>query len=241
MVAAVLSFLPAAALLVVAPGPDSLLVLRNSARGGRAAGLATAAGTVTGLVAWAAAAALGLAALLRASELGYTAVRWAGAGYLVFLGGRLAWRSRRGTGPAGQASTSQGGTSQGGTSQGGTSQGGTSQGGTSQARAERAPAPGSWLAGYLTGAGTNLLNPKVGVFFISILPVFIPRGAPPAPTALALGGAYVAEGIAWLALLVLLGGRLAAALTQPRVRRRLEGVTGLVMIGFGVRLALERR
>jgi threonine/homoserine/homoserine lactone efflux protein len=226
MVAAVLSFLPAAALLVVAPGPDSLLVLRNSARGGRAAGLATAAGTVTGLVAWAAAAALGLAALLRASELGYTAVRWAGAGYLVFLGGRLAWRSRRGTGPAGQASTSQGG---------------TSQGGTSQARAERAPAPGSWLAGYLTGAGTNLLNPKVGVFFISILPVFIPRGAPPAPTALALGGAYVAEGIAWLALLVLLGGRLAAALTQPRVRRRLEGVTGLVMIGFGVRLALERR
>ena len=57
MMSAVVTFVPAAVLLVIAPGPDSLLVLRNSARGDRGAGLATAAGTVTGLLVWAAAAA----------------------------------------------------------------------------------------------------------------------------------------------------------------------------------------
>jgi threonine/homoserine/homoserine lactone efflux protein len=211
VLSAVVTFVPAAALLVIAPGPDSLLVLRNSARGGRRAGLATAAGTVTGVLVWAAAAALGLAALLRASEVGYMIVRWAGAAYLVYLGSRLIWRSRRGPGSGENA-------------------------GGSPAAVRARP-----LADYLTGAGTNLLNPKVGVFFISFLPVFIPRGVPVAPAALLLGGIFLAEGIVWLTALVLLGDRLNAVVSRATVRRRMERLTGLVMIGFGVRLALERR
>jgi len=208
---AVVTFVPAAALLVIAPGPDSLLVLRNSARGGLRAGLATAAGTVTGLLVWAAAAALGLAALLRASEIGYMVVRWAGAAYLVYLGSQLIWRSRRGR-----------------------SNGGNATGSPAVARTRP-------LADYLTGAGTNLLNPKVGIFFISFLPVFIPRGVPVAPAALLLGGIFLAEGIVWLTAIVLLGDRLNAMVSRASVRRRMERLTGLVMIGFGVRLALERR
>ena len=208
---AVVTFVPAAALLVIAPGPDSLLVLRNSARGGRRAGLATAAGTVTGLLVWAAAAALGLAALLRASQIGYTVVRWAGAAYLVFLGSQLIWRSRRSRG---------------------TGEHGTGRPEVAHIRT---------LAGYLTGAGTNLLNPKVGIFFISFLPVFIPRGVPAAPAALILGGIFVTEGVLWLAAIALLGDRLNAVVSRANVRRRIERLTGLVMIGFGVRLALERR
>ena len=207
----VVTFVPAAALLVIAPGPDTLLVLRNSARGGLKAGLSTAAGTVTGLLVWAAAAALGLAALLRASEIGYMVVRWAGAAYLVYLGSQLIWRSRRGRGNGGNATGS-------------------------PAVAYTRP-----LADYLTGAGTNLLNPKVGIFFISFLPVFIPRGVPVAPAALILGGIFLAEGIVWLTAIVLLGGRLNAIVGRASVRRRIERLTGLVMIGFGVRLALERR
>ena len=204
---AVVTFVPAAALLVIAPGPDSLLVLRNSARNGRRAGLATAAGTVTGLLVWAAAAALGLAALLRASEIGYAIVRWAGAAYLIFLGSQLIWRSR--------------------------GRGGRDTGGPA--------APTRPLAGYLAGTGTNLLNPKVGIFFISFLPVFIPRGVPVAPAALILGGIFLAEGIVWLTAVALLGDRLKAVVSRASVRRRMERLTGLVMIGFGVRLALEHR
>jgi len=211
VLSAIVTFVPAAALLVVAPGPDSLLVLRNSARGGRRAGLATAAGTVTGLLVWAAAAALGLAALVRASEVGYLAVRWAGAAYLVFLGSQLIWRSRRGPGSGEQPTPL-----------------------PLVARRRR-------LAEYLTGAGTNLLNPKVGIFFISFLPVFIPRGAPVALMALILGAIFLAEGIVWLAAIVLLGDRLSALVTRAGVRRRMERLTGLVMIGFGLRLAFERR
>ena len=211
VLSAVLTFVPAAALLVIAPGPDSLLVLRNSARGGRRAGLATAAGTVTGLLVWAAAAALGLAALLRASEIGYLVVRWAGAAYLVFLGSQLIWRSRHSRGSGEPA--------------------------TPLLAEDRRPR----LSEYLTGAGTNLLNPKVGIFFISFLPVFIPRGVPVAPAGLMLGGIFLAEGVLWLAAIVLLGHGLNAVVSRASVRRRMERLTGLVMIGFGVRLAIERR
>lgn len=223
---AIVTFVPVAALLVIAPGPDTLLVLRNSARGGLRAGLATAAGTVTGLLMWAAAAALGLAALLRASEVGYLVVRWAGAAYLVYLGSQLIWRSRRGRG--------------GPDDRGGRDNRDDEEDATGESQLARKRHP-RLLAGYLTGAGTNLLNPKVGIFFVSFLPVFIPRGVPVAPAALTLGGIFLAEGIIWLMAIVLLGDRLNVLISRAAVRRRLERLTGLVMIGFGVRLALERR
>jgi threonine/homoserine/homoserine lactone efflux protein len=208
---AIVTFVPAAALLVIAPGPDSLLVLRNAARGGRRAGLVTAAGTVTGLLVWAAAAALGLAALVRASQIAYLAVRWAGAAYLVLLGARLIWQRDRRPGDGDDAVDGP------------------------------AITDGGRIAEYLTGAGTNLLNPKVGIFFISFLPAFIPRGAHVGPAALILGSVFLTEGILWLGLIALLGDRLNAVLSRAGIRRRLERLTGLVMIGFGIRLALERQ
>jgi threonine/homoserine/homoserine lactone efflux protein len=214
VLSAFLTFMPAAALLIVAPGPDSLLVLRNSARGGRRGGVVTAAGTVTGLLVWAAAAALGLAALLRASEIGFLVVRCAGAAYLVFLGSKLSWRSRR---PHDGQNAGDGEPA-------------------ASAAVRRGP-----RAQYLTGAGTNLLNPKVGIFFISFLPAFIPRGVPVGQTALLLGGIFVAETIVWLGAIVLLGERFNAVVSRARVRRRIDRLTGAVMIGFGLRLALERR
>src|SRR5215472_4369540 len=86
MTAVLPAFALASTLLIVAPGPDSLLVLRNTLRLGRRAGWVTAGGTLSGLLAWAAAAAFGLSALLRVSHLGYDALRLAGAGYLIWLG-----------------------------------------------------------------------------------------------------------------------------------------------------------
>ena len=86
MAVALLTFLAAATLVIVAPGPDTLLVTRNVFRRGRRGGLVTAAGTVTGLALWSVAAAFGLSALLAASEIGYDVVRVAGGLYLVWLG-----------------------------------------------------------------------------------------------------------------------------------------------------------
>ena len=86
MVLAVATFAAASALLIVLPGPDNVLVVRNALRYGRFVGLRTAAGTLTGVVVWVLAAAFGLSALLAASRIGYDGLRVLGAAYLVWLG-----------------------------------------------------------------------------------------------------------------------------------------------------------
>ena len=91
----VLAFVGVVAVIVLVPGPDMALVLRNGLVGGRRAALETALGIVTGLLGWAAAAALGIAALLHASATAFSVMKLAGAAYLVWLGLRTlrrAWR-----------------------------------------------------------------------------------------------------------------------------------------------------
>jgi threonine/homoserine/homoserine lactone efflux protein len=208
---ATLSFAAAASLLVVAPGPDTLLVLKNSLAAGRSKGLVTMAGIVTGLLVWATIAAVGLAALLRASEIGYTIVRVAGATYLVVFGARLLLAKRRA--PETELN-------------------------------DALPVPRSArtsAAAYASGVATNLLNPKVGIFFVSFLPVFIPKGASVGWTSALFAAIFIAEGTGWLLAIVFFASRLGKAIRQPKIRRRLERLSGVVMIGFGIRLATEAR
>ena len=205
MALALLTFLAAATLIIVAPGPDTLLVTRNVFRRGRRGGLVTAAGTVTGLALWSVAAALGLSALLAASEVGYDVVRVAGGLYLVWLGVQ-SLRSQRAV-PAGPT--------------------------------EAAPMP--MHRAYLSGVLSNLLNPKIGVFFVTFLPGFVPLGAPVGSTAALLGALFVVETALWLVVLVWLVGRGTGWLSKQGVRRWLDRVTGVVLIGFGVRVATEVR
>ena len=97
---------------------------------------------------------------------------------------------------------------------------------------------GGWL---LRGLLTNLLNPKVGIFYVSFLPQFVPAGFDPPPFILLLAVIHVAVGSAWLGLLIGAMRPLKTWLARPQVVRALDRVTGLVFIGFGLRLALERR
>jgi threonine/homoserine/homoserine lactone efflux protein len=216
MTAALPAFALASTLLILAPGPDSLLVLRNTLRHGRRAGWVTASGTMSGLLAWAVAAAFGLSALLQVSDVGYSAVRLAGACYLLWLGVSSLWpfRGRPATpataaGPAGAAG----------------------------------PAPGKagWRRAYLNGLLSNLLNPKIGVFFIAFLPGFIPAGAPAPLFPLALGLWFIAETGIWLATLAWMAARGAGWLRRSTVQRWLERITGVALIGFGLRLASQAR
>jgi threonine/homoserine/homoserine lactone efflux protein len=198
------------------PGPDSLLVLRNTLRHGRRAGWVTASGTMSGLLAWAVAAAFGLSALLQVSDVGYNAVRLAGACYLLWLGASTLWpfRGRPATpataaGPPGQAGP--------------------------------APEKAGWRRAYLNGLLSNLLNPKIGVFFIAFLPGFIPAGAPAPLFPLALGLWFIAETGVWLATLAWMPARGAGWLRRSTVQRWLERITGVALIGFGLRLATQAR
>ena len=88
---------------------------------------------------------------------------------------------------------------------------------------------------------THLANPKVGVFFVAFLPAFIPHGRPVGLTSLLLGVVFAIETGLWFALVIWLVGRSSAWLRRPRVQRRLEQISGVILVGFAVRLATERR
>ncbi|TMR96309.1 LysE family translocator [Nonomuraea basaltis] len=93
--------------------------------------------------------------------------------------------------------------------------------------------------GFGRGLTTNLLNPKVGAFYIAMLPQFIPDEAPHAAMGLLLAGVHVAEGLVWSALLIGFASVMSGFLRSPAVRRFLDRLTGVVIVGFGVRLAVS--
>ncbi len=94
---------------------------------------------------------------------------------------------------------------------------------------------------FLEGLLTNILNPKVAIFYLAFLPQFIVPGDWVLGKSLLLAGIHAVLGIIWLSLVVLLLGRMRAVLTRPVVQRRLEAVTGLLLIAFGLRLSFEQR
>ena len=101
-----------------------------------------------------------------------------------------------------------------------------------------APRSNRW---FRTGLLTNLLNPKVAVFYVSFLPQFVPDGVPVLPASLLLACGHAVEGLLWFGLLATATDRLRHVLARETVRRVVERVTATVLVGFGVRLALESR
>lgn len=106
--------------------------------------------------------------------------------------------------------------------------------------AARPTPPESGLHGFRVGLVTILANPKAAAFVFAFVPQFVPRGAPVLPSLLALSAVMVLVDTSWYVLLAWLVSLARRVLTRPAVRRRLEQVSGLVMVGFGVRLAVER-
>jgi threonine/homoserine/homoserine lactone efflux protein len=198
----VLAFVGAATLIVLLPGPDTLVVVRSILRGGRRQGTLTALGNLCGLTLWVTAAAVGLAAMLEASEVGYAVLRIVGACYLVLLGVQ-AWRSR--------------------------------------GRVEEADGPrrGVLGTGFRAGLLTNLFNPKVGVFFVTFLPGFVPDGSSVLGMTLLFGAIFIVLTALYWVLLLGLAGQVTAWMNTPTIRRRLDVATAAVLVAFGVRLATE--
>ncbi len=108
-------------------------------------------------------------------------------------------------------------------------------------RDERQAGPVGARRAFVEGLLNNVLNPKVAVFYLAFLPQFIGPGDPVLAKSILLSAIHFIQGIVWLSFVTLFVARLRRALTQPRVRRTLECVTGLVLLGFGVRLAMDRR
>ena len=204
------AFVGVAALVIVTPGPDTALTVRNALLGGRGAGVATAAGVALGLAVWTAMASAGLAALLVASEPAFVAVKLAGAAYLVLLGATTLLHAVRGRARARHADRD----------------------GTRRLR----PA-----AALRQGLLNDLGNPKIAVFFTTLLPQFAPSHGPAFLTLLAFGLLFCAMTFAWLCAYSVAVARAGEALRRPRIRRALDAVMGAALVAVGVRVAVERR
>ena len=199
------AFVGVSAVVICTPGPDTALMVRNTISGGRASGIATAAGVTLGILTWAVAASAGVVALLRASEPVFQTLKLAGAAYLAYLGLVSLWAavSRR-----------------------------------PQTQPRRSSIPLVPRRAFRQGLFSNLGNPKIAVFFASLLPQFVPDGAFAA--SLALGLLFATMGLAWLTTYAVVVAKLGDVLSGP-VRRMLDAVTGAILVALGVRLATEDR
>ena len=204
-----LLFVIAGLLLNLTPGPDVLYVVANALRAGARAGMVAALGIAAGCFVHIFAAALGVSALMAASATAFTLLKWAGAAYLVYVGLRML---------------------------------GSRAPSAMDLEAGRA---GSMTAGglkdsFFRGFWTNALNPKVALFFLAFVPQFIaPAVEHKALAFLLLGLLFNFNGlwvnIGWAVAAAWLAARAGAV---QRSLHRLERVAGVLIIGFGLKLAL---
>jgi threonine/homoserine/homoserine lactone efflux protein len=197
------AFALAAAVIVVSPGPDTALILRNAIGQGRRAGAATVLGVQIGLVGHTIAAVAGLSLLIAAVPAALDAIALAGAAYLAWLG-------------------------------------------IASLRADPIPVGGSGGTGRLIACGrdaamTNLLNPKVILLYLALMPGFVdPARGPVAPQLVTLAATLIVINVAWQLPLALAAGAMREPLLRPSVQRAVLRATGIVLLGFAVLLVVER-
>jgi threonine/homoserine/homoserine lactone efflux protein len=201
------AFLAVSALVIVTPGQDTALTIRNTLLGGRGGGIGTAFGVSAGQAVWAVATSAGLAVLLESSRPAFVALRIAGAAYLVYLGAHALYDALRRPRPGGEPVLAR-------------------SGALRPAKAFR------------QGLLSNLGNPKMVVFFTSLLPQFAPRGG--LSGLLVLGLLFSLLTLTWLTAYAIAVARARAFLLRSRVRRLLDALTGTVLVALGLRLATER-
>jgi threonine/homoserine/homoserine lactone efflux protein len=207
-----LAFLAAAWVLILMPGPDTVFVLGQTLAGGPRRGWAAVRGIVTGALVHVAAAAAGVAALVAASPPLFAALQAVGAAYLLWLGAGALRSAWRGGGGGG--------------------------GGPAHGPPPDAPAGDAFVQGMLT----NLLNPKVALFFLAFLPQFVdPDRSPAWVQMLLLGPLVPLMAVPFFGLVILGASRAKARLGRigAGASRWVEGAAGALFVALGLRLVVQ--
>ncbi len=203
--ALVLSFIVAAALLVISPGPNGVLLARTVPTSGRAAGLANVAGFIAAFYLHGALSIFGISIILVQSAEAFFVFKMLGAIYLCWLGGKALYEAWKG----GQAAVN-----------------------VVPARRRR-----SLTAAFFQGFLTNALNPKVSMFYLAAFPQFMSGNESVFEAAFLLVSIHAAINAIWFSLFIFLFGRLKNVASTGAFQRWLKGITGVVFMGFGAKLA----
>jgi threonine/homoserine/homoserine lactone efflux protein len=197
------AFFGISALVIVTPGQDTALTIRNSLMGGRRAGVFTAIGVSAGQAVWAFATSIGIAALIVAFEPAFVALKLAGAAFLIYLGAQALYSALRGR------------------------------------HVEQRAGGGSLAspAALRQGVVSNLGNPKMAVFFTSLLPQFGSSFS----ALLALGLVFCTLTFVWLTAYAFAVAKAGDVLRRPAIKRAFDAVLGALLVALGLRLAAERR
>ena len=209
-------FIVAGWLLNLTPGPDVLYIVSNALRSGTRAGIVAGLGITAGCFVHIFAAAVGVGALLAASATAFTVLKWVGAAYLLWMGVRMLFAKASDDGGSGAAI----------------------------AAAQAAPAAAVSLRSvFMGGFWTNVLNPKVAIFFLAFVPQFIAPGSDNKALAFVLLGVLfnvnaIPVNTAWALAAGWMARRVGAV---QRGMHWLDRIAGAMFIGFGLKLAFSDR
>ena len=200
-------FFAASWMLIITPGPDMIYVITRGISQGRKAGMISAVGVTLGILVHTVFAAFGLAIILRTSALTFLAVKFAGAGYLIFLGVKTLKDK-------------------------------------SDFKLSRDKPKDGFKKIFVQGILSNVLNPKIALFFLAFLPQFVNPGHGSASIQMVyLGLTFALFGIVFLVLLGYFSGGIGLWLSNKQTfTEKIRWFTGSVLIALGLRLAfMERR
>jgi RhtB (resistance to homoserine/threonine) family protein len=201
-------FIVMSILLIILPGPDTGLATKNTIAYGKKGGLKTVLGITSGLFIHTFAAVLGLSAIIVKSAFLFSAFKYIGAIYLIYLGFISLWSLRK------KEVTIEG----------------------DEQKQSKYQGASCFRQGFLT----NLLNPKVAVFFLTFLPQFVVPESNAFLQLFAMGVIYTGLTFVWFVLYVSLIDYISAWMKKPSAQHVIQGITGFVLVGFGIKLALEK-
>lgn len=210
----VITFAGIALVLTLTPGADTLVVIRNVMQGKKKAGVFTSLGICSGLLVHAFFSAVGLSLIILKSAEMFEIVKLAGAAYLIFLGFQSLLKAARDK----KAKVNQ-----------------------TELLTSGNNKNTSSMKYFLNGLLTNILNPKVALFYLALLPQFINHGEPVLTKSIVLGSIHLLFGLIWLFILTYLVDRLKKMFRTSKFRVITESLSGVVLIALGIKLAFEKR
>lgn len=213
MLSHILAFLAVAIIIAVTPGPDFVLITKNTLKYNNQSGRATAYGVATSHVIFATASVLGLTSIIAKSIVLFQVIKYAGAAYLIYLGIKALIAKKKQPQDQDTASIS----------------------------ANIPKSTGNLQNSYFQGMASTLLNPKALIFYISLLPQFIDLGGNVALQSIILAGLFTVVVLSWFLIYVFFLTYIGSWFKKPSVEWIFDKITGITLVSLGLAVALEKK